>query len=621
MKHLQIRAALLAACLSLSLALPASAAGVVPEEEAAQVVEALNIMVGDSGGNLNLNGTVTRAQFITMAVKASPQGDRVGQAATSPYPDVPRKHWAAGYVEAGVRMGLATSYLDGTFRPDNQITLAEGVTIVLKLLGYSGSDFSGAYPTAQLAMYHSLGLDKGVRARSAGQALDRRDAMYLFYNLLSAKNKEGQYYMNTLGHSLNAAGEVDRVALMSQVMDGPVTAKEGWESEIPFNVSKAAVTRAGAAASLGDIQSGDLVYWNEGMCRLWVYTDRVTGTIQALEPSASAPSSVTVAGCSYPIETSAAAYDLSDLGSYRLGDTVTLLLGRSGGAAAVVKPAAGEQTKVGVVAALNKGSYSSGNGSSYIADTVTILATDGKTYSYQWTTRYFQEGDLVQALVDGNGTVTLKRLNGSKLNGKVSSDGGAVGSYPLAGNVEIMDTYQGQSVRVFPERLAGVNLQGDMVRYYSLNPQGEIERLILREVTGDMHQYGVLTDMEENDEGLNVMVDYTMELAGQTVRLSGHAIRYPVTAGPIVLKGDSGSPDKILQLQSVGIERISGSTAVSGSRSYTLFDNVQVYEYRDGGYFLSNLERVSSGRHTLTGWYDKAPSEGGCIRVIIAKGK
>ena len=110
----------------------------------------LGIMVGDESGEFHLNRRVTRAEFITMAVNATGTGDQVGEASTSPYPDVPRTHWAAGYVQAGVQAGLISGYLDGTFRPSNQITLAEGATIVLKLLGYTAEDFSGAYPTGQL---------------------------------------------------------------------------------------------------------------------------------------------------------------------------------------------------------------------------------------------------------------------------------------------------------------------------------------------------------------------------------------------------------------------------------------------------------------------------------------
>ena len=151
----RILTALLAACLSCSLAAPALAASAapVPVAEATQVVQALGIMAGDQNGNMNLSNRVTRAEFVTMAVKATPGGDQVGQAATSPYPDVPWNHWASGYVEAAVADGLISGYTDGTFRPGNHITLAEGATIVLQLLDYGPGDFTGAYPTGQLAMY------------------------------------------------------------------------------------------------------------------------------------------------------------------------------------------------------------------------------------------------------------------------------------------------------------------------------------------------------------------------------------------------------------------------------------------------------------------------------------
>ena len=118
MKTKRLFAALLAACLTLALVLPASAAGTAASlEEASQAVTALGIVSGDGSGNLNLTAKVSRAEFVTMVVKATPGGDGVGQAATSPYPDVPRSHWASGYVEAAVAMGLVSGFSDGTFRP------------------------------------------------------------------------------------------------------------------------------------------------------------------------------------------------------------------------------------------------------------------------------------------------------------------------------------------------------------------------------------------------------------------------------------------------------------------------------------------------------------------------
>ena len=82
--------ALLTCCLALSLAVPAlGAQTAVSEDEAAQAVTALGIMTGDASGDLDLSGQVTRAEFVTMAVKASPSGGQIGQAATSPTPMCP----------------------------------------------------------------------------------------------------------------------------------------------------------------------------------------------------------------------------------------------------------------------------------------------------------------------------------------------------------------------------------------------------------------------------------------------------------------------------------------------------------------------------------------------------
>ena len=134
---------------------------------------------------------------------------------------------------------------------------------------------------------------------------------------------------------MNAAGELDRVALINSAMEGPVVAAAGWQSSVPFDAGSATVYRNGAKSSLAAVQNQDVVYWSESMHTLWAYSDKITGTYEAASPSVTSPTSVTVAGKSYTIETTSAAYALSDLGGYQIGDSVTLLLGRSGGVAAV----------------------------------------------------------------------------------------------------------------------------------------------------------------------------------------------------------------------------------------------------------------------------------------------
>ena len=613
----RIFTALLALCLSVSLALPVLAAPAsVSQEDALQALSALGIFSGDDQGNLNLGSRVTRAEFVTMLVRATPGGSQIGQAATSPYPDVPRSHWASGFVEAAVSQGLVSGYSDGTFRPNKEITLAEGVSMALQLLGYGPEDFSGSYPTGQLALYRSLRLDRGISAVSATAPLTRQDAMYLFYNLLSAPTKDGAAYLTTLGYSLNSAGQVDLLALVNGAMEGPVVAQQGWQSALPFTPSK--VIRGGAYVSLSDIQDYDLVYWNASMGTVWAYTQKITGPIQALEPSASNPTSVTVAGRTYSIETSAAAYALSDLGQYRLGDTVTLLLGRTGGVAAVADVSASAGDRVGLVLSVEKTSYPDGNGGTYTAQTVTMLATDGQTYQYQCQGAY-KSGSVVRASVNQNNEVSLRGLSSESLTGKVSADGTKLGKYTFAEDVEILDVSGKYGVTLYPSRLAGVNLTGDMVRYYSLNSLGQIDTLILEEVTGDMYQYGVLTFLEEQGEGLYKYYTYRYDVGGTSYTIPNSSTRFQVVTGPIQVLGEAETPDRMYSLTATQPGQIVGNQFAAGNRSYTLADHVLVYELRGSQYFLSSLSRAQNGDFTLTAWYDKEDSQGGRVRVIVAR--
>ena len=623
MKLKSILAAGTAAALTVGLlVLPAGARSttVPAQQEVTQVVNALGIMVGDEQGNMQLDRTVTRAEFITMAVKASPNGDQVGEASTSPYPDVPYTHWAAGFVEAGVAAGLITGYSDGTFRPSNQITLAEGVTIVLQLLDYGSEGFSGAYPSPQMALCRSLKLDRGLSAQNSGDLLTRRDAMYLFYNMLSTNNQSGTPYITSLGHSLNAAGEVDLLALINDVMDGPLVAAGDWQSSIPFSLSGVTVTRNGDPSSLSKIQENDVIYWCQPMRTLWVYSDKVVGTIQSITPDTSSPTAVTIGGHSYELDSASAAYALSDLGSYGLGDTVTLLLGRQGKVAAVTEPMETTSERCGVVTQVTRDTYSDGTHSSYTADTITLMATDGQTYRYECTSQTYEPGDLVGVNIAADGTVSLKRLPSVKLSGKVNSSATKLGSTPLASDLEILDVYENVGVRVFASRVAGLNLTQDMISYYTMNGSGEIDRLILKDVTGDTYNYGMLTEMVVMPTGtVTTYYTYVYDVGGTTYTLPNITTGFPVSTGGVMIKGDLSNPDKIYNLTRVNATSISGNQLIALNRSYTMADNVVIYEYRNGSYYLSSAQRVQEKGLSLTGWYDKSENNGGRIRIVVAK--
>ena len=613
---------LMAAVMALSLSVSALAADAqVSEAEAAQVLAALDIMAGDDRGNLRLDAAVTRAEFTKLTVAASTYRDSVGPTASvSPYPDVPKNNWAAPWVQCAKEKGLVRGNLSGYFEPGRTITLAEGVTMALRLLGYQDADFSGAWPSGQMALYRTLKLDRGV---SAGQdsPMTRRDAMYLFYNLLTAKMKDGKtVYLTALGHTLTASGEIDRVALINSAMEGPVVAESGWQNTVPFNVSGATVYRGGVLSSLSAIQSLDVVYYSKPMRTLWAWSNKTTGTIQKLSPSASAPTSVTVSGQTYAIETPAAAYDLSDLGPFRVGDSATFLLGRDGGVAAVRTAAQSGSVVYGVVTKLGSGTYTDKDGNSYVSPTVTILATDGGEYSYQWekAAKQFKVGDLVRA-ASTDGGFQLKQASSGSLTGAVNAEGTKLGNYTLAGDVEILDTYKDAApVKTYPGRLAGVEMKDDMVRFYALNERGEIDRLILNDVTGDMHQYGILTGVAETGLANGAMATYTYDVGGAEIPFLSKSAIWNLKKGPCVIKSGAEGVERIYSLAEVSLSSVDGNTALSSNRRYTLSDSVAVYEKKGDEYFYTDLGLVSGGGYALTGYYDKAETAGGRIRVIIA---
>ena len=321
-----ITSALLAAALSLSLVVPA---GAVSSSTAVEAIQALGIITGDSSGDLNLSSPVTRAEFVTMMTAASSYKDSIGEGSgVSLFKDVKSDHWASEYIKLAVEQGWMSGYVDGTFRPDDQITLEEACTALLKMLGYDSSTLAGSYPSAQLSKASSVGLRDDVDAVQ-GEALTRQDCVMLFYNLLVSDDSSGTVYGTTLGYTVTN-GEVDYSTLVTADTKGPYVASANKSLSLPFSTSGATIYRNGALSSLSAVQEYDVYYYNENLRTVWVYSDKVSGTLTALSPSSAAPTSITVAGTEYELGTSTAIYKCSSQGEFSAGDVVTLLLGMNG---------------------------------------------------------------------------------------------------------------------------------------------------------------------------------------------------------------------------------------------------------------------------------------------------
>ena len=611
----RILSLLLTAVVLLGSAPAAFAASEVSDSVIEQVVRAAGIMVGDASGNMNLDKTVTRAEYAKMLVAASTYKDKVsGVSNSSPFSDVPYTHWAAGYIKTAVAQGWLTGYLDGSYKPDNTVTLEEAATGALKLLGYTTEDFSGSYPYGQLALYESLGLDTKVTA-SQGTAMTRRNMMYLFYNLLNAETRDGQVYAQTLGYTLNDNGEIDYLSMVSDTMQGPYVV-EGSLSDIVSGDNKT-VYRNGYASTADAVQKYDVVYYNDSA--IWAYANAVTGTYQSASPSTSSPTSVTVAGNTYEIETSDAAFELSTLGGLNIGDIVTLLLGRDGKVAAAL-PADEYATGVdGVVTAVGTGTYYNAVGNAYTARTITVTATDGASYTYPCSKTSIEEGDLV-SIGFGSAETDVSILKSASLSGTVS--GYSIGSRTMAKDVRILDVNDTDAVRIYYSRLNGAELDSSDVRYYAENAAGEITDLILRDFTGDLYEYGIITSVSEQSDDMNLSGSYTYLLDGEKQTLTTSGKTLGASYGPARLTIENGQLASVRALSQIrNPDAITQLGVTKDGESWLFSDECTVYLYQNTQYSLISLTELRNNfaSYNITCYYDKDTDDGGRIRIVIAR--
>ena len=612
--------ALLAALgLALSLTGPALAAD---GDTQLETVRALGILSGDESGNLNLGSPVTRAEFVKMMTAASTYKDGVGTGqGASLFTDVKSGYWANGYIQLAVEQGWVTGYVDGSFRPENSITLEEACAALLRLLGYDSGSLSGSFPEAQLSKARSLGLLDGL-SRSQGQTLTRQDCVTLFYNLLVSQSSGGTVYGASLGYTITN-GEVDYSTLVTADTKGPFVADSGTLS-LPFSGSGITVYRNGAASDLATAQQYDVYYYNESLRTVWLYSDRVTGTLTAVSPGTAAPTSVTVAGVSYELGSSAAIYQFSSQGQFSAGDTVTLLLGMNGEVVQAIPASENDTVYYGVVLSSTRGaadeSTTSADGTS-VQTTTVVACTDGAERTFYHSTGTYSAGRVVSVTVE-NGQTRLKNLSVKGMEGDVSRDGSRLGRYDFAGDVEILDVdSEGNYVRIYPDRLAGAELERADVLYYSVNELGEIDRLILDEVTGDTYTYGFLIDSQVNTGSLSVSASYTFLVEGQTVSVSG-TTAYNITHGGAVLLYKNGSVSKLRQLESVNLNQLSDLYAMAGSKKYMLAEDIRVLlkdSSSSNTYYVTTLDQLNDTDYRLTGWYDDLDlPAGGRIRILVA---
>ena len=482
----RILAFLLAVSIAVSvLVLPVSAASI--NNTALQTA----ITLGAVPTGQELGANVTRGAFAKMLVSFSTYRESVDAQGTvgTLYRDVPGTSQWAPYIRIAVQQGWMNGYTDGSFRPDNTVTLEEACAAVLKLLSYKTTDLTGSFPQAQLNKAQQIGLRDQLTC-TQGQAMTYEQCTLLLYNALRANTASGSAYGSSLGFTVSN-GQVDTSSVLLKSRKGPFVAEEG--TQLPF--TPVSVYRNDKVSASAELNKYDVYYYSESLQTVWVYTRRAAGRITAVSPSASAPTALTVAGSTYSLGSSAVASKISSLNGGGVGEVVTLLLGMDNEVADVITGEEADSVFYGVVQTATR-SLVEDNGAD-VLQKISVMCTDGitRTVNIDKSLNY-PTGWLVKISVTPEGE-QVTAIESKSVSGTINETATALGDYALADDVQILDTTsEGLAGTVRPSRIAGTKLNALTVRYYTLNEQGQIDRLILNDVTGDLWKYGVLDDVK-----------------------------------------------------------------------------------------------------------------------------
>ena len=501
----RILAFLLAVSIAVSvLVLPVSAASI--NNTALQTA----ITLGAVPTGQELGANITRGAFAKMLVSFSTYRESVGAQGTvgTLYRDVPGTSQWAPYIRIAVQQGWMNGYTDGSFRPDNTVTLEEACAAVLKLLSYKTTDLTGSFPQAQLNKAQQIGLRDQLTC-TQGQAMTYEQCTLLLYNALRANTASGSAYGSSLGFTVSN-GQVDTSSVLLKSRKGPFVAAEG--TQLPF--TPVSVYRNDKTSASAELNKYDVYYYSESLQTVWIYTRRAAGRITAVSPSASAPTALTVAGSNYTLGSSAVASKISSLNGGGVGEVVTLLLGMDNEVADVITGEEADSVFYGVVQTATR-SLVEDNGAD-VLQKISVMCTDGitRTVNIDKSLNY-PTGWLVEISVTPEGE-QVTAIESKSVSGTINDTATALGDYALADDVQILETTsEGLAGTVRPSRIAGTKLNALAVRYYTLNEQGQIDRLVLNDVTGDLWKYGVLDDVK------NLAVNAGSILGGLTGSGSG----------------------------------------------------------------------------------------------------
>ncbi|WP_409969448.1 S-layer homology domain-containing protein [Bengtsoniella intestinalis] len=652
-------------------------------EEYDLAAAAIEGMGGSASGSMV--STMTRADFCSLAVVISGNSDTVSSASyTSAFNDVLPTDSYYTDINLMCTLGYINGMGNGTFEPNRGITIAEVTTVCLRMLGYSSSDIGYFWPRDYVATASNLGLLDGI-STTYTDTITYAEGLDILLRMANQLNASGREYLSEVGAStatdvvvldnsykngadtnalyvysngnevpytqktaigdelvgtcrgtliFNVAGEVigfvpnedtRLTANISSVDANSITFTDGSSIVVPSSATvimdEEATTFGSSYYALETYSEVVICYGSSGTVQMILPQTAglmdgyvITGYYDAADPNPTQPETVTVMGTDFDVN------DGVSFSGLALGDQICMTLDATGDVIDVCSYSSTvSDDMIGVL-----------SGSS-------VTLTCGITVPSVTTSAY--DGQLVK-LVDteskGTYAYTLSYSSGS---GSLYVSSGKLGSRTLASDVVIYESIGDTAAsKISLSDIAVDTVSSSDVTYYHLDDNGQVDIMLLDNVTGDLYTYGFFVDgttstkssvggTVTNEDGSTTTSSTTITTHTLAVETSTGTTRTVATGAYTQYDGEPGgmawdddgnliSAVVLEATEELDVSAFTGTSSLVGDgETYVIADDVQVY-YKDTDTWTTLAQAKTFGV-TFVGYFDRDPDEGGKIRIII----
>lgn len=549
---------------------------------------------------------VTRAEFCKIVVAMMDKTEEAKTiSASSAFYDVNAVKWCIPYVNYLTKNNIIKGYADATFKPNNIITYAEAVTILLRVSGYSEEQVGYSWPANYINKAEDLKIAGNMKF-SPNDAVTRAATAIMVDNVMFT-NIDGSQGVTPVRATKN-------YTLADKYLEG-----------IAIDYDDLTVYKDNKTVTVADIEINDVVYYNTRTNTMDIYNKKVTGIYNEAIPSKAYVTSVDVGGNVYSINqrVSTSKLDASQ-GSFKIGERVTLLLGENDEVCFAVELDDMTSFDYGILMDGYKETADSGENKGSTQTIVKMMMGDGNIYEYKATSTYSNHiGELMKISYD-NGFVSLKSVSSSKNYGEINKSKRTIGGKTFLKDGVIFNRVsdEGEALEIevvdFNELDVNKIDISQLIASVDVNAFGDIAVMYVCDMPSS-YQYGLLRDYEPSGNGETSSGIYTIYNDSKAVsypsdiraNVSG-AVAYRLSNGKIT---DIKSLKKIDSASSIGA--IDGGRIMINSKIYEIAGDVEIIDINSTSCRTISLdELIKSKVSGVTLYSMQDNSDNAVIRVV-----